>query len=236
MLVKKFEQIYLDLEDKILTGIFPVSTLLPSENDLADHYHVSRGTIRQSLKKLEQHGYIIKRQGKGNIVVNHSAFTLPISGIKSYKEIAQEHDLDVETKVLFNQRVKAPSFIKEVIDISEDEEFIHLIRLRQIDNEIQIIDHDYIRASIVPNISNDIATDSIYQYFEQNLGLEISYAHKEFYVAPADEIDQKYFEINSEDFIVTVNSFVYLNDTTFFQYTASHHRLETFKFQEIARR
>ncbi|MBG9982377.1 trehalose operon repressor [Aerococcaceae bacterium DSM 111020] len=234
--MKKFEQIYNDLEEKILTGIFPMSTLLPSENDLADYYQVSRGTIRQSLKKLEQHGYIIKRQGKGNIVINHSAFTLPISGIKSYKEIAQEHQLDVKTKVLFNQRVKAPSFITNVIDISKDEEFIHLIRLRQINGETQIIDHDYILASIVPHIPHHKAKDSIYQYFEQDLGLEISYAHKEFYVAPTDTIDQEHFNIGPDDFVVTVNSFVYLNDTSFFQYTTSHHRLETFKFQEIARR
>lgn len=234
--MKKFERIYQDLEAKIKSGIYPTSTLLPSENELTKIYDVSRGTIRQSLNMLETHGYINKQQGKGNIVLNHAAYTFPISGIKSYKEIADEHQLNVETKVILNKKIKVPSFILDVIDIDPDEEFIHLIRVRSINDMTQIIDHDLIRTSVIPEIPDEAAHNSIYEYFEDELGLSISYAHKEFYAEKATELDQKYFDITPKDFIITVNSFVYLNDTTFFQYTASRHRLETFKFQEIARR
>lgn len=234
--MKKFERIYQDLEAKIKSGIYPTSTLLPSENELTKIYDVSRGTIRKSLDMLEKHGYINKQQGKGNIVLNHAAYTFPISGIKSYKEIAQEYQFSVETKVILNKRIKVPAFILEVIDIDPDEEFIHLIRVRYIHDKVEIIDHDLIRASVIPEIPDDVANNSIYEYFEDDLGLTISYAHKEFFAEKATELDQDYFEINADDFVITVNSFVYLNDTTFFQFTASRHRLETFKFQEIARR
>lgn len=234
--MKKFERIYLDLKDKITAGVYPMSTLLPSENDLASQYDVSRGTIRQALNMLEQHGYINKRQGKGNVVLNYAAYIFPISGIKSYKEIVDEHQLDVETLVILNERIKVPDFIKDAIDIDPDEEFIHLVRIRRINGDVQIIDHDYIRVAVVPDISNEIAAVSIYDYFEHDLGLSISYAHKEFYAEKADAIDQEYFALTSDDYVITVNSFVYLKDATFFQYTISRHRLETFKFQAIARR
>lgn len=234
--MKKFERIFLDIEEKIKAGIFPTSSLLPSENELADYYHVSRGTIRQALKKLETHGYIYKRQGKGNVVLNHSAFTLPISGIKSYKEIANEHQLDVTTHVLKNEKTAAPSIIVDKMNIDPKTEFIHLVRLREIEGDSLIIDEDYVLTSIVPSISQSVAEDSIYEYFEEELELSISYAHKEFFAQKANNWDQKYFGISADDYVMTVNSFVYLEDTSFFQYTCSRHRLESFKFEEIARR
>lgn len=234
--MKKFELIYYDLKAKIQSGHYPVSSLLPSEHDLCVLYDVSRGTIRQSLKKLELHGYIHKRQGKGNIVLDHSAFTLPISGIKSYKEIARDHDLNVKTHLILNERVKTPQIIQEKINVPADEEFIHLIRLREIEGNHLIIDEDYLRASFIPSITQEIAEDSIYKYFEEDLDLVISYAHKEFFAQKANELDQKYFNLKKTDHVMTVNSFVYLGDTSFFQFTSSRHQLESFKFEEIARR
>ena len=49
-------------------------------------------------------------------------------------------------------------------------------------------------------------------------------------------IDQKYMALHAEDHVIQVNSYVYLDDTQFFQYTSSHHRLEKFRFAEFARR
>lgn len=52
----------------------------------------------------------------------------------------------------------------------------------------------------------------------------------------ADDIDQKHMAIGPDDFIIQVNSHVYLEDATFFQYTSSHHRIDKFRFAEFARR
>ena len=45
--MNKFKEIFLDLEQKILTKVYPPHTLLPSEKQLIDIYGASRETIRK---------------------------------------------------------------------------------------------------------------------------------------------------------------------------------------------
>lgn len=43
---------------------------IPSELKLAEHYHVSRATIREVLQKLEFEGYLIRKKGSGTYLLN----------------------------------------------------------------------------------------------------------------------------------------------------------------------
>lgn len=63
--MNKFNEIFLDLEQKILEKEYPPHTLLPSENQLIKIYGVSRETIRKALNLLTTEGYIQKNREKG---------------------------------------------------------------------------------------------------------------------------------------------------------------------------
>lgn len=234
--MNKFERIYLDIEKKIKENFYPVGSLLPGENLLAEEYGVSRETIRRAQRMLLDSGYIFKKQGHGSIVLDYRRFALPISGLTSYKELNEENNLRSVTKVIQNKVVSVPDFISQSLNISSKERFIHLIRTRSIDGEVVIIDEDYIRIKIIPEIPNEVAVQSIYEYFEKDLGLEIGFASKEFIGLQATDLDVKYLNIQPTDYTITVNSQVFLKDTTFFQYTISHHRIDRFRFQEFAPR
>lgn len=234
--MNKFEYIYLDIENKIKENIYPVGSLLPGETSLATEYNVSRETIRKAQRMLSDNGFIFKKQGHGSIVLDYRRFALPISGLVSYKELSEENNLASTTQVIKNDIIPVPDFILNDVKMSSKEKFIHLIRTRSIAGEVVIIDEDYIRQSIVSEIPNQVAKDSIYQYFEGDLGLEIGFASKEFIGEPADDLDIKYLKIKPEDYTITVRSQVFLKDATFFQYTISRHRIDRFRFQEFAPR
>ena len=55
--MKKYQQIYQILKEQILEEKYLVGDFLPSENDLKEHYQVSRDTIRKSLKLLQEEGW-----------------------------------------------------------------------------------------------------------------------------------------------------------------------------------
>lgn len=86
----KFLKIKEDLAEKIRNRHFQEGDLLPSENELVDMYSASRETIRKALNMLSEDGYIHKVQGKGSIVLDVSKFDFPISGLVSFKELAQK--------------------------------------------------------------------------------------------------------------------------------------------------
>ncbi|XJS10665.1 trehalose operon repressor [Aerococcaceae bacterium WGS1372] len=234
--MNKFQRIYLDIKKKIKENYYPIGSLLPSENELAEEYGVSRETIRRSQRMLLDSGYIFKKQGHGSIVLDYRRFALPISGLVSYKELNEKNKLNSTTEVIQNKIISTPNFISQSLNINAKERFIHLIRTRSINGEVVIIDEDYVRCTVIPEIPNEVAVHSIYEHFEKDLGLEIGFASKEFIGLKATDLDVRYLNIQPTDYTMTVNSQVFLQDTTFFQYTISHHRIDRFRFQEFAPR
>lgn len=234
--MNKFEKIYLDIEQKIKDGVYPIGTMIPSEHKLTEIYSVSRETIRKAQKLLLENGFIQKKQGRGSIVLDYHRFSLPISGLVSYKEIQQEQQINSKTQIIKNDIISAPSFLINQNGVTADEKFIHLIRTRLMNNEVMIIDEDYVRCKMVPEIPTEAAQDSIYQYFENELDLSIGFATKEFVAEKAGTLDIELMHLTPMDYIISVSSHVFMEDTTFFQFTVSHHRLEKFRFSEFARR
>lgn len=72
---KASHQILEQLKQKIHDGTYPVGEKLPSENQLAEAFGVSRVPIREALGMLEISGIVSSRQGGGHTVENHSLLT-----------------------------------------------------------------------------------------------------------------------------------------------------------------
>lgn len=62
-----FRAIARDLEQKILAGDLPVGKALPSELSLAGKFGVSRSTIREAIRALEQNGLIRREEGRNQL-------------------------------------------------------------------------------------------------------------------------------------------------------------------------
>lgn len=62
-------QVYDQILDNILNGVWPPGTKLPSENELCQMFGVSRVPIREALKKLNAMGITQTRQGEGSFVL-----------------------------------------------------------------------------------------------------------------------------------------------------------------------
>lgn len=234
--MNKFNEIFLDLEKKILDGEYPAHTLLPSENQLIQVYGVSRETIRKALNLLLNAGYIQKKQGKGSIVLDLNRFDFPIAGLTSYKELQETQRIPSETIVRVLEEVPVTEKLNEKTAWTVGEKAWKLIRQRKIDGEIAILDKDYLLQSVVPELPEERAKDSIYEYFENDLKLAISYAQKEITVEPVTQEMQELMTLHGDSHVVVVRSLVYLEDTTCFEYTESIHRLDKFRFIEFARR
>ena len=57
------EEVAKQLKQSILQGNFNTGDKLPAERDLAEEFQVSRVAIREALRKLENSGFIVTRQG-----------------------------------------------------------------------------------------------------------------------------------------------------------------------------
>lgn len=60
-----FQEVVAQIEEAILTGRIETGQTLPSERDLKEMFQISRGTLREALRVLEQKGLIEIRMGVG---------------------------------------------------------------------------------------------------------------------------------------------------------------------------
>lgn len=230
----KYIKLYNSLLEQIEKKELQVGDKLPSEKELMEKYNMSRDTVRKALNMLVQDGHIEKSKGKVATVAGKNQFNFPISKIKSFKElhVGVENSTHVENLEI----VKGEKEIIKKLGIGKEEEYFKLVRIRKIEGERIIIDKDYIPRKFVNNIPLKVTKDSLYDYFENELGLKISYCTKEITVHKITDEDRELLDMKDFNMVVVVKSFTYLEGGHLFQYTEARHRPDKFKFIDYAYR
>lgn len=237
MAKNKHYEIYLHLKQKIMDSVYQEGELLPSENALAKEYTVSRETIRKALDYLSQDGLIQKRQGKGSIVLNPRLFSFPISGLTSFKELADTQHMEAKTVLISKEHVQVDERLHKKLRVPIGTNLLVIERVRQVDGQNVIYDCDYLNPDITGDIPDDRLENSLYDYLENDLNLPIAFANKEISVENVTDSDREHLDLREEDnHLVVIRSAVYLDNAKYFQFSESHHRVDRFRFVDFSRR
>lgn len=233
---KKYLLIYEEIARQIKEGTYEAKSILPSENELADLYQTSRETIRKALNLLAQNGFIQKMRGKGSLVLDIKKHQFPISGLVSFKELAENLGGKAETTVEGFSLQMAGREIAEELNVTENELVWAVLRVRTIGGERIILDKDFLVEKFVPGLTEENCKNSIFDYIEKQLAKKISFAKKEFNVEEPTSEDRRYLDMEGYHAIVVVRNYIYFDDASLFQYTESRHRPDKFRFVDFARR
>jgi GntR family transcriptional regulator, transcriptional repressor for pyruvate dehydrogenase complex len=108
MIVRKrvSDQIIEEIKNRIKSGEFPVNSKLPSENELAKMFNVSRVPIREALSALSSHGIVESIHGGGNWVRPKPLEKLldqSLIEVISYKQIMEL----LETRIILETKAAA---------------------------------------------------------------------------------------------------------------------------------
>lgn len=232
----KYVTIYKEWKEKIESGQIAEGERLPTESSLMESYQVSRDTVRKSLNLLEQNGYIQRGRGRASLVMPKQRYTFPLSEIASFQEVNKLSNAHAETEVVNLDILQDSHKIKKIFQQSVNGEVYELIRVRRMKDEAVILDKDYFVRDVVPRLPLNECKVSVYRYLEEELGLQISYAVKEITVQKANAEDYELLDMGDYNMVVVVKSHTYLENNTLFQCTESHHRLDKFRFVDLAKR
>lgn len=234
----KYDAIYKDLKQKIESNEFACQQLLPSENSLIQMYDCSRNTVRRAVSRLVTDGYVQTMQGKGvrNIYqpARQAAFT--IGEIETFRESAARNGRTAQTKVLLFTELTADESLSQKTSFPLGARIWYLQRLHYLDGKPLIINHNYFLKDCAPGLTQAIAETSIYRYLEHSLHMTIVNSRRVMTVEKITQIDEKYLELNSEEYncMAVVTSYTYNSDGVMFEFTQSRHRPDYFRFQDNA--
>lgn len=122
-------QLYLVLRDRIVRGEWDVGDAIPAEEALCKLFSVSRITVRRALADLAQEGLVERRHGLGTFVLGGPACVRPQPTL-SFLEGLKKTVLDTEVRVLHVERGIPPRDIARQLQLANDGEAVHALRLR----------------------------------------------------------------------------------------------------------
>ncbi|WP_082235337.1 UTRA domain-containing protein [Halobacillus massiliensis] len=228
----KFMDIYEDLKDKIEQNVFEYQQMIPSENTLAKEYGCTRNTVRRAIAELVARGYLQTKHGKGVRVIyqDFKQNEYMFGETETFKEFAQRNHKQHRTEVVLFEEVTADEEIQGITSMPVGTELYHLQRVRYLDENPVIIDHNYFRRDIVQFLTKEIAEDSIYEYMEKELNQRMVTAKRQMVVEKTTDLDEKYLNLEGYNCVVVVTSYIYNEDGVMFERTQSRHTPGNFVF------
>ncbi len=112
----------------------------------------------------------------------------------------------------------------------------YIRRVRYLDGKALILDINYFLTEFVPGLTPEIAANSIYDYIENTLGMQIITSKRRITVEHATAQDEKVLAMDSYDCVAVVTDQTFNASGMLFEFTQSRHQPDYFCFQDIATR
>lgn len=176
----KSPQLYVLAKDEILNYIhennLAVGDLLPPESHFVNRLGISRGTLREAMRVLEEEGVVRRKQGIGTLIcdaTNPIRSTLDIN--ESVSEMILGQGMKPGSKDTKVESIKADPELAEKLNLTPGESVISLSRIRTADSVPVAYTIDFSPSSVVPEkFSQAFKGGSLYTYMEEKLGIELT--------------------------------------------------------------
>jgi len=157
-----YHQLKTLIEQMIKTGLLKPGEKLMSENELCQHYNVSRTTVRQALGELVSAGMLVRTQGRGTFVAQ-TGIVKPVNKLVGFSADMRSQGLSPSSRILdFRPLVPEPR-IADALSLKPKEAAILIHRLRLADeqpistNIVYLPFHRFYRI-----LDEDLEKDSMY--------------------------------------------------------------------------
>lgn len=169
-----YYQIEKALERQIETGVLGEGDQLPSERDLADQLGVSRMTIRQAVRSLVMAGYCYRIRGKGVFVRKRRVF-FDTQRFEGFTASMARAGRKADTRGLRSSITSPPDWVREGLELAEDEQTVELVRLRLLDEAPAILETEWFPARRYAAMVEEDISQSLYSILEGRYGTRITH-------------------------------------------------------------
>lgn len=163
------------LMDDIVSGRYPLDSLLPTEIELCEQFNVSRHTVREAIRRLADMGLISRQPGVGTRVKATqvaSRYTQSSDGIEDLYKFVR----DVRLEVSGHGDVIADEELAELLECKRGQAWLHVEGLRYVaDETVPIARTDVYIARTYRGIVEDLGDEQvpIYSLIEKRYGLRV---------------------------------------------------------------
>lgn len=182
-----YYRVYNRLKEQIRNGEYPVGSLLPSEGQLEQIFHLSRITIRKAVELLSEEGFVQKQRGHGTYVLDYKV-TQNLNTLTSLTETLKKRGYTVTIESMEITPIISPDLIMRVFNYAKPVKMAYIRRLVYVSGEPLCIIENYIPYTLVEGIEEDVNSfQSLYHHLETKYMLYIDMSKDHLFAMNADE-------------------------------------------------
>ncbi|WP_243354337.1 GntR family transcriptional regulator [Bacillus litorisediminis] len=223
------------LKKRIEEGTYREKERLPSEFDLAKDLGVSRATLREALRVLEEENFIIRRHGVGTFVAPKPLLNSGIEELHSVTSMIRNAGLRPGTIFLNSSEIGSTEEDKNRFMITDQDELLLVERVLTANGEPIVYCLDKIPKYILkePFALNQ---DSIFNLIEEKAKCKIAYAVSEIEPVGYHEKISPLLNCEPEIALLLLKQLHYDEEERPVLYSVNYFRADAFRFQVVRRR
>lgn len=171
--IPRHSQISQWLREQIEQGNYKIDEKLPSENELAKKFDVSRVTVRRALQSLESESIIYRCQGLGSFVSDDRA-SHNLVKLTDFNEDMAKAGLEATSSVKAFKTIEAPSWLAKLLLIEDGTKVIQIDRVRFGDGEPVAFDSTWLPILYGQLLTEgDLSDSTIYDVLEKKYDIPV---------------------------------------------------------------
>lgn len=195
----KWYQISERLKQAIEAGQFAPGDTLPSEAELNLHFSVSRATSRSALNDLETRGYIVRRSGRGSIVLRKRV-DQPAEALSGFSEDMRRRGLRPSYRVLKVSREPTTATVAEALEVRRGAKVFLSHRLLLADDEPIGLALSWLAPRLfrchVPPTADELEQGSLYNWLRSTCDVTMGRARTYIESAAADPCQAEMLQVD----------------------------------------
>ena len=184
--VSLYIQVRETLRQRIEQGILKPGERLPSEDELADQFGVSRMTVRQGIADLIDEGKLYRRRGVGTFV-SQLHIERDHNRLTSFFATAEAEGFDAKIRVLKQEVVSAKLMVAQSLALREGEPVIYIQTLRLINGMSVTLHDEFVPYKLCPDLLYEDLTLKLSWEAIEDYGYPVKHVVQKLEAKPADE-------------------------------------------------
>ena len=224
------------LKSDIAKGVYQENEKLPSEFELSKSLGVSRATLREALRLLEEEHVIIRRHGVGTFINPKPVFTSGIEQLSSISSMIENVGMEPGTILLHAYEDLPLEEDLERFQIDIEDKVTTIERVRTADGEPVVYCVDKVPTSYLPDQFLQNQDLSIFSALEKSGNIRVAYAIT--YIDPVGyhETVSPILKCKEDSALLVLNQLHYDDNDRVVLYSKNYFRADKFSFHVVRKR
>ena len=226
-----YAQIKEALRAKIVDGTYAPHHRLPSESEMISAFGVSRITVRQAIRDLQNEGLLFSVHGKGTFVAVPKV-SQELTQLQGFNEAMHQLGHETFSDVFGLTSHKGSALICAKLGIATGEPVTEIGRVRYLNREPMSVDYSYLPRDVGSRLSKKSLRDrDLFSLLENELGQPLHSAEVEINASAANAEVAERLGVAPDSPILRIERLTYATPTQPLVFEYLYYRAESFKYK-----